>query len=64
MASAALAAVGHHRLLGLVPVSAVFDASLRLGALANRLRGVRGSAVPMRPAHDGAVAHASPAPES
>lgn len=48
MASAALAAVGHHRLLGLVPVSAVFDASLGVGAAANRLRDLRADSPPPR----------------
>ena len=38
LASAGLAAIGRHRLLGLVPIDAVFDASLRIGARARRRR--------------------------
>ena len=64
MASAALAAVGHHRLLGLVPVSAVFDASLRVGAAVNRLRRPQGASAPARPVVDRAVGPVSPAPET
>jgi organic radical activating enzyme len=39
MASAGLAAVGRHRLGGLVPIDALFTGSLRVGALAARLQG-------------------------
>jgi hypothetical protein len=39
MASAGLAAVGRHRLGGVVPIEALFTGSLRVGALAARLQG-------------------------
>lgn len=66
MASAALAAVGHHRLAGVVPVSAVFDASLRVGAVANRLRDAVSftKAPPSIPAPAKVVGSAAPAPEA
>ena len=44
MASAGLAAVGRHRLGGVLPIDVLFDGSLRIGQAVNRLR--RGSPLP------------------
>jgi len=38
LASAGMAAVGRHKLMGVVPLDAVFDRSLRIGARVRRLR--------------------------
>jgi len=64
MASAGLAAVGHHRLLGLVPVGAIFDASLAVGASVRsvRERGRRSRRPTGRPAE--ALARTAEASES
>ncbi len=39
LASVGLAAVGHHRIGGVVPVSAIFNASLKVGSVVRGLRG-------------------------
>jgi MoaA/NifB/PqqE/SkfB family radical SAM enzyme len=61
MASAGLAAIGRHRLLGFVPVSALFTASDRVGTLVAR---ARGAARPDRApkSHSTAFRAASPTP--
>jgi MoaA/NifB/PqqE/SkfB family radical SAM enzyme len=44
IASAGLAALGRHQLLGFIPVGRIFDGSLRLGARVRRLRPAEGHA--------------------
>lgn len=46
MASAGLAAVGRHRLGGLIPIDVLFKGSLRMGRVVRRLRGGQGAAGP------------------
>jgi hypothetical protein len=50
MASAGLAAVGRHRLGGLIPIDALFNGSLRIGQAVNSLRRDAGPAAMSRPA--------------
>ena len=46
MASAGLAAVGRHRLGGVIPIDVLFNGSIRIGEAVNRLRGPAGSPAP------------------